>query len=138
MIQTLDIKLTAGDSESGWKGEIEIDTGDTLEDLHFAIQKAVQFDNDHMYEFIIGRTVRNRNRQSLNDENGLVYSQTLGDLFPLPDKMSLYYHFDFGDDWYFKVVRSRKANHEPIKGVKYPRLTQETGEKPVQYPEYDE
>jgi len=138
MIQTLNIKLSNGDSESGWQGEIEIDAGDTLEDLHFAIQKAVKFDNDHMFEFILGRTVRNRSAVRFDDENGLIYSQTIGELFPLPDKMSLYYHFDFGDDWYFKVVKSRKANHEPQKGVKYPRLVQETGERPEQYPDDDE
>ena len=32
---------------------IEIDSSSTLEDLHLAIQDAVDFDNDHLCEFYI-------------------------------------------------------------------------------------
>ena len=111
---------------------------DTLEDLHFAIQKAVNFDNDHMYEFRIGRTERSRDREVFDDETGNVYEQTIGGLYPLPGKKSLYYLFDYGDDWFFKIVKTQKTYPEPQPGVSYPRLVQETGDKPVQYPAWDE
>ncbi|MDN5849668.1 MAG: plasmid pRiA4b ORF-3 family protein [Nitrococcus sp.] len=39
---------------------IEIPDDATLEDLHFAIQEAVSFDNDHLYDFYAGRNYRNR------------------------------------------------------------------------------
>src|SRR5438093_12511339 len=39
---------------------LEIDERATLEDLHLAIQKAVSFDNDHLYDFYASRPYRNR------------------------------------------------------------------------------
>ncbi|MBV5296893.1 MAG: hypothetical protein JZU64_01850 [Rhodoferax sp.] len=139
MILTLKIKLQGGSYASAdWEGLIEIDAADTLEDLHFAIQKAVKFGNDHLYEFRIGRTERSGNRQVFDDETGNVYEQTIGGLYPLPDKQSLYYYFDYGDSWLFKISKTRKAEHEPLQGVEYPRLIEETGKKPEQYPAYDE
>lgn len=139
MILTLKVKLISGMYASGdWEGLIEIDADDTLEDLHFAIQRAVKFDNDHMYEFRIGRNQRSGNLQVFDDETGNVYTQTIGGLFPLPDKNSLYYLFDYGDDWFFKVVKTRKPSAAPLPGVTYPRLVQETGNKPVQYPSDDD
>ena len=139
MILTLKVKLIGGMNAKGdWQGVIEIDADDTLEDLHFAIQKAVNFDNDHMYEFRIGRTERSRDREVFDDETGNVYEQTIGGLYPLPDKKSLYYLFDYGDDWFFKIVKTQKTYPEPQPDVSYPRLVQETGDKPEQYPAWDE
>ena len=139
MILTLKVKLIGGMNAKGdWQGVIEIDADDTLEDLHFAIQKAVNFDNDHMHEFRIGRTERSRDREVFDDETGNVYEQTIGGLYPLPDKKSLYYLFDYGDDWFFKIVKTQKAYPEPLPDVSYPRLVQETGDRPEQYPAWDE
>ena len=139
MILTLKVKLISGMYATGdWQGVIEIDADDTLEDLHFAIQKAVKFDNDHMYEFRIGRTERSRDREVFDDETGNVYEQTIGGLYPLPGKKSLYYLFDYGDDWFFKIVKTQKTYPAPQPGVSYPRLVQETGDKPEQYPDWDE
>jgi len=39
---------------------IEIDNSASVLDLHSAIQQAVDFDDDHMFEFFIGRTPRNQ------------------------------------------------------------------------------
>ncbi|MBK9440069.1 MAG: hypothetical protein IPN53_01680 [Comamonadaceae bacterium] len=139
MILTLIVKLFSGMyAKRDWQGVIKIDADDTLEDLHFAIQKAVHFGNDHMYEFRIGRTERSRDREVFDDETGNVYEQTIGGLYPLPDKKSLYYLFDYGDDWFFKIVKAQKTYPEPQPDVSYPRLVQETGDKPEQYPAWDE
>jgi hypothetical protein len=136
MIWVLKVKLVGGMYATGeWEGVIEMDASASLQELHLAIQDALNFDNDHMYEFFIARTERSRERESFDDENGEVYEQTLADLFPLPDKQHLYYWFDYGDDWMFKISKARKSYPLPSPDVTYPRLIQETGEKPEQYPD---
>jgi Plasmid pRiA4b ORF-3-like protein len=39
---------------------VEIDSKDSFLSLHVAIQEAVDFDNDHLFEFFIGRHPGNR------------------------------------------------------------------------------
>ena len=150
-IMTLTVKLLDCPlADGGWKGSIEIDSKSTFVQLHSAIQQAVEFESDHMYQF----TITSSSRAYGGTDNiaigttfaGFaddkfeydVLTTTLEDIFPLPTGKNLIYWFDFGDDWMFKVTKSRKATHEPVKGTKYPRLVDEKGVKPVQYPDYDE
>jgi hypothetical protein len=121
-----------------WSADIEIADLATLEEVHYAIQRAVDFDNDHLYEFFVARTERAQNRTVYDDENEGIYDTRIRDLFPLPGKNRLFYLFDYGDSWLFTISRIRKKPHDPIEGVSYPRVVQETGEKPVQYESYDE
>lgn len=122
-----------------WEGVFEIDSESVLEDLHFLLQSTLHFDNDHLYHFYIARTERTyRDRITFDDENGGVYETKLSSLFPLPKRRNLYYHFDFGDDWKFRIARASRTMHEPVQGVKYPRLIHETGTRPIQYPAMDE
>ena len=135
MIITLKITVVRGLHCNGdWAANIELDESSSLESLHDAIQKAVDFDNDHVYCFYLSRTDRSRSREYFDDENGLIFSKTLKDLFPLPTKQCLFYLFDWGYEWVFKISPSRKRPHEPVKGVTYPRIESESGVKPVQYP----
>lgn len=136
MIWTLRTKLLRCEDE--WSADIEIDSASTLDELHYAIQKAVDFDNDHLYAFYLARNDRSRDREFFDDDNGRIFSTTLNDLFPLPPKKSLFYLFDFGDEWVFKITKTRKPPHDPQEGVVYPRVVGEVGTKPVQYPGYDE
>ena len=139
MIMTLKITLIRGTyCKSDWSANIELDDSSTLEDLHHAIQHAVDFDNDHAYCFFQSRTDRSRSREYFDDENELIFSKTLKDMFPPPAKQSLFYLFDWGDEWVFKVSQTRKRPHEPVKRVKYPRVESESGTKPAQYPAFDE
>ena len=139
MILKLKVTLLFGAyATNKWEGVIEIDSSSLLEDLHFAIQDAVGFDNDHMYEFFTARTERSREKVSFDDENGRVYESTIESLYPLPERRNLYYLFDYADHWFFKVARAGKANHEIDPKLTYPRLALETGTKPVQYPAYDD
>jgi hypothetical protein len=117
---------------------LAIDASATLEDLHFAIQEAVGFDNDHLYEFYVARTDRSRERDRFDEENEGIFKMTLEDLFPLPKQKHLYYMFDYGDSWLFKISKTRKKAWEPEPDLTYPRLILETGKKPVQYPAWDE
>lgn len=122
----------------GWEGTLEIDSSSTLEDLHLAIQDAVEFENDHLYAFYIARTNRSTDRIWLDDENEEIYTRTLESLYPLPKNRKLFYLFDFGDSWTFQVTKSRKKPRPPEKGVNYPRLIGESGEKLHQYPDFED
>ena len=139
MIMTLKITLVRGRyCNDEWAANFELDESSTLEDLHHVIQKAVNFDDDHVYCFFLSRTDRSRSREYFDEENGLIFSETLTEMFPLPAKQSLFYLFDWGDNWVFKISRTRKRPHEPVKGKTYPRMESESGTKPVQYPTDDE
>jgi hypothetical protein len=135
MIWLMRIELLFGHhAEERCLRSIEIDSLSTLEDLHFAIQNAVDFDNDHLYEFYISRTERSRDRDRFDDDNGGVYDTSLESLYPLPRGKKLYYLFDYGDHWLFQITRSRKKPTKPMKGIQYPRVTEKVGDNPQQYP----
>jgi hypothetical protein len=57
-------------------------------------------------------------------------------VYPLPKSCKLYYHFDFGDDWYFGIRKIRKKPHEPAAGVTYRRVVEAIGPNPPQYGDY--
>ena len=120
--------------EQDWVRVIEINSTSTLEDFHFVIQQAIDFDNDHLYEFFLSKTARSQHRESFDDENGEIYELTLEDLYPLEKGEKLFYLFDYGDQWLFKITKSRKKPHRPETGTKYPRLIESVGENPEQYP----
>lgn len=138
MIWTLDIKLVQGLYATGpWQGTIAIDAASTLEDLHYAIQRAVDFDDDHLYELFIARGPHSRDRVRFGNEDEELYTRTIESLFPLPKDRRLYYLFDYGDSWLFQIARNRAKPFEAQAGVEYPVLIVEKGEKPPQYPEGD-
>ncbi len=148
MIFTLKVTLLGGMyAESECIRTIEIDSSSTLENLHLAILHAVGFDNDHLYEFYVSRTERSRDRQRFTnfdgydeeeEEDGNSDEETLESLFPLEKGKNLYYLFDFGDSWRFKITKSRKRPTEPEKGVRYPQIVESIGNDPEQYPSFDE
>ncbi len=131
MILTLKIKIV------GWSCHIAIDNASTFEDLHFAIQDAVDFDDDHLYEFYFASTERSRNRNTVSSYED-ANSVTLASVIPLQRGKKLFYLFDYGDNWVFQILPSSKNLLAPVKGAKYPKLLSETGEKPLQYPEWEE
>lgn len=139
MIWLLKVELLFGIyAENDWKGEIEIESTATLEDLHFAIIEAVNFDNDHLYEFYISRTEKSRDRQRFDEESGEIYNRTLESLYPLEKGRKLFYIFDYGDHWLFKISKSRKKPYDAKPNTKYPRLLKVVGKTPVQYPIWEE
>lgn len=99
MIVTLKVTVLRGRyCEGDWSAQIELEESSTLEELHDAIQRAVDFDNDHLYCFYLSRTERSRDRETFDEANELIYSKTVREFLPLPAKRSLYYMFDWGDD----------------------------------------
>ena len=141
MIITLKIELFFGGFSEEFEECIrivEIESSSNLEDLHFLIQDAVNFDNDHLYEFYLAASERSRNKYRFDDENGGLYSVTLEELFPLPKNRKLFYLFDYGDCWQFRVTRTLAKPKIKEPGLKYPRVVKEIGSNPVQYPEYED
>jgi hypothetical protein len=134
-IWTLKVKLVSGIYARGpWEATFEIDPSATLEDLHLAIQSAVQFSDDHMYMVYVARTHRSRDRTAFERDDGSLDETTLAELFPLPQDQKLFYWFDFGDDWIFRIGRTRTAPQVADKSRRYPRLVGTRGDTPVQYP----
>ena len=139
MIWILKVELYFGAYvEEPWEGDFEIEATSTLEDLHFAINKTIDFDDDHMYEFYISRTVSSRNKIRFDDENEEIYDRALESLYPLKKGMKLFYLFDYGDSWLFKITKSRKKPCIPVEGIEYPKLLKSIGTIPKQYPNYDD
>lgn len=138
-IITLKVSLLSGAYANGpWEAEIEIESSAPLEDLHFGIQDALEFDDDHLYEFFISRTETSRNRVRFDDEDASLYETTIGSLYPLPERRNLYYLFDYGDDWLFRVANVNKSESVADSRATYPRVVRESGTKPTQYPEINE
>lgn len=139
MIITLKVALVSGRFfNEPWGADIEIDGAAVLDDLHGVIQRAVGFGNDHLYCFFVARHARSGQREFYDDENELMFTTSFDDLFPLPSKRTLFYLFDWGGEWVFKINRSRRRPMEPVEGVAYPQVVNETGIKPIQYPQNDE
>jgi len=141
MIWTFRIELLFGIyAEEAWGVEMEIDSTSTLEGLHLAIQDAVEFDNDHLYEFYISRSENSNSRDIVrfDDENGGIYNTTIEELYPLDKDKKLFYMFDYGDSWLFKLSKTRKKPQDIQLGVDYPRIVAEVGTKPMQYPGWEE
>jgi hypothetical protein len=138
------IKLISGRwATADWSATVALDASSTLEDLHHTIQQAVDFDNDHLYGFLVARTPRSRDRvrYDIEDEDGrasdALFERTLSNLFPLPNGRKLFYLFDYGDSWVFQISRARAKPYPPEPGTQYPVLIAETGQKPEQYPDLD-
>ena len=95
--------------------------------------------NYHLYGLYIARTDRSRNRIGFDDDNGGIYDVTLEQLYPLEKGKTLFYLFDYGDEWIFTISTSRKKPQEAVQGVEYPRVAEAIGRhNPEQYPIYEE
>ncbi len=128
-IFTLEISFPYSDIDEPWSRTIEVKEDITFRQLHKFIQKIVDFDDDHLYEFYVGKNPRNRS-------GSVPKNAALNELYPLTG-FKIYYLFDFGDSWLFQIKKSRKKLKEDKK-VNYPRLVKSIGINPDQYPEYEE
>jgi len=140
MIYTLTVECVEG---AYWKERcvrvIEIDEHSSLHSLHLAIQDAVKFDNDHLYDFYAGRYPRHRKMLFAESEDWEERENDyckieLNQVYPLP-KLKLYYLFDYGDNWLFEIKKGRKETQAEAK-VSYPRVVQRIGPNPEQYPRF--
>ncbi len=141
MIITIKLQSAFGsfDEELGqWYRLIEIDSGSNLQELHYAIQSAIGFDDDHLYEFFISSSPYSQQKIRFDDENEGLWQYIIEDLFPLPPNKKFYYLFDYGDSWYFRITKPRKKLKSAEANAQYPRVVEKVGKDLEQYPEYDE
>lgn len=123
---------------------IEIRGDQTLEQLHFAIFKAFDREEEHLYEFQFGKRPYNSagpnygippESKSNNNKKkkgwGDAETIKLDDL-ELKPKRAFGYLFDFGDDWIHQVQVERVEQAIPT--VTYPRVIKRVGQSPPQYP----
>jgi hypothetical protein len=113
---------------------IALSSKHTLDDLHYAIQQAFDFDADHLYAFYMDHRLYSEERfESPDAEEGPRADEvTIGEL-GLAVNQSFIYHFDFGDDWRFGVQLLEIKTDEPL--LKKPKILEEHGKAPEQYPE---
>lgn len=117
-------------SGSCWR-TIALASTQTLFDLHEWIQRAFDFDDDHLFAFYMDGKPFSRNcYNSPNDAVGPYATEvTLGELY-LEEGQRFLYLFDFGDEWRFDVTLEKI--HEGVTDC-VPGVRKEKGKAPMQY-----
>ena len=130
-VLTYTFKVTYERKPSVWQ-LIEIAADQTLDDLHYAILGAVNFDSDHLYSFFMsGRAWDDATEYASPFGEGPSAAQVkIGDL-SLRMKQRFLYLFDYGDEHRFDV-QLVGINAEAPKG-RYPKIVEKHGKAPRQY-----
>jgi len=134
-LQTVTLRVTPW-SDLGVSRDIEIRLDQTLHDLHLAIQKAFELDNEHLYAFYMNGNAFDRQygyEGSPSDARPSAWDTTFGQ-FSLPKNKRFLYLFDFGDELRHdvKVVSYGDVDE----GATYPRIIASVGKAPPQYDEW--
>jgi hypothetical protein len=113
---------------------IEVQSEQSLEDLHNAIQSAFKWDNDHLYSFFLNGSRGDPRYRFASpfeeDEPQWTTDGIIGEL-GLTLKHTFLYLFDYGDSHEFEVqVVGITAQAEP---GEYPRVIASMGKSPRQY-----
>lgn len=115
---------------------ITVRSEQTLDDLHGAIQRAIDWDADHLYSFFMNGnryddSYRVRCTYEADEENTFVTSEAVIGELGLVAKHKFLYYFDYGDGNQFEVETiDIRPQAEP--GA-YPRVVASKGEAPSQY-----
>ena len=122
--------------ENVWR-RIAIHSEMTFEDFANIILESFEFDKDHLYSFYytnrFGMTTE-INCPQTGDEP-LTSETRIGEI-PIQVGSFIKFLFDFGDNWEFDIFLE-KINPVDIK-LKVPRIIEEHGEPPSQYPDWDD
>ncbi len=134
-LRTVTLRVTPW-SDLGVSRDIEIQLDQTLHELHSAIQKAFELDNEHLYAFYMNGNAFDRQygyEGSPSDARPSARDTTLGQFSLLRNKRFLYL-FDFGDELRHdvKVVSYGDVDE----GATYPRIIASVGRAPPQYDEW--
>ncbi len=130
-VLTYTFKVTYQQKPSVWQ-LIEIAADQTLDDLHYTILGAVNFDSDHLYSFFMsGRAWDDTTEYASPQGEGRNAAKVkIGDL-QLRMKQKFLYLFDYGDEHRFEV-QLVSINPEAPKG-RYPKIVEKHGKAPRQY-----
>lgn len=128
-IYRLKISFPYDGNEVKWSKTIDVKDDFTLHELHRLILNLVDFDDDHLHEFYVGKNPRSKPSEVPDDAR-------LNEIYPITG-LKLYYLFDFGANWLFEIKKERKKIAFDD-SQNYPVLVESTGVNPDQYPEYDD
>lgn len=136
------INKTFAKKKSGVSRTIQMRGDQTLLDLHHAIFHAFDRDDEHLYEFQLGRGARDAQGPiyvledyGANNVAGFVTETTI-DSLRLKAGRSFGYLFDFGDNWQHQINVEAVEEAVPQRG--YPKVIKQVGKSPSQYGEEDE
>lgn len=122
---------------------IEIEEDDTLYDLHWEIQNAFGWDNDHLYSFYMS----NKKGDAQSEYAGNPIGEDLGSTFgespgsaaqtelralKLKKGKKFKYLFDYGDDL-LHTIEVLDIQDRTDENAGYPRVAEKIGEPPPQY-----
>lgn len=114
-----------------WR-KVAIDAEHTMQDLHQVVQRAFQFDDDHLYSFFLDG--KKWSRRSVNtpfsDEGPYADEVCIGDL-GLAAGQTFMYLFDYGAEWTFDVHLDEIRLDE--RRVKKPTIIETHGDFPQRY-----
>jgi tetratricopeptide (TPR) repeat protein len=130
-MQTYKLRITPWHAD-GVHRVIEFRGGNTLHDLHDAIQRAFALDDDHLYAFFMNHALWSKEFAFGGPGSDFpdASRKRLADLGLKANKRFLYL-FDFGDELTFEV---RVAGFgEETRGESYPRVVESVGDAPPQY-----
>lgn len=117
-----------------WR-RIAMPSGKTLESLASWILRSVNFDREHLYEFVLrnpmGATVRILHRAM--EEGPWVDHIKVGELSLEPGQ-AMEFRYDFGDNWRFHVKLERIE--PPDANIEAPKILERHGKSPEQYGDY--
>jgi hypothetical protein len=136
--RTLRLKVTLQWRPDVWR-TIDILDNQTLEDLHYAIQDAFHWDNDHLYSFFLSGkawdSITEIATPDSDSEPPLADEVIFRDLDLQPGQEFLYL-FDYGDELRH-TVEVEQLFPEVKKGD-FPRIVQRKGRAPAQYRTWDD
>ena len=150
-LYTLQVFLVGGPISEEYRGQvvsrkIQIRGDHTLHHLHQAIFKAYDRWEEHLYEFNVGDSPRDRSRlyplgggdgqlEGIEGSSGDPQKTTL-DSLGLKNGQHFGYTFDFGEDWMHELEVST-IEEKPLRG-RYPKIVDKVGASPPQYPDFEE
>lgn len=133
--QTIDLKVSMRYHDCS--RTIRMNLSNSLYELHMMIQIAFDFDNDHLFEFYVGRKPFQRTFTSeYGVTSGDEYSAeetALGEL-ELRKGQDFSYLFDFGDRWWFEIKVEKIADGT----VSEPQIIKSENDAPEQYPMWED
>ena len=128
--QTMRFKITYLYEPDAWF-VIKMRGDQSLDDLHWAILDAVDFDADHLYAFFISGKAWDKSTEYSNNKDARGQSNIRLQKLPLRLKQHFLYLYDFGSEHRFQVQLIDTGHDQPT-GT-YPRMIEQHGEMPPQY-----
>ena len=117
------LKITLADTEPPIWRRVEVPAGMTLKDLHGVIQAAMGWDDDHLYQFHVGReTIAGPGM----GDGGFGMRRAVGAGRVRLDELAgrgikrFVYEYDMGDSWEHRIQIEKLLPADPA--ARYPRL----------------